>query len=229
MVKLALLLGILVPLALLAETADAKKDKRYQFVQYAPDALANMTPALTGILKRFVVNPHGEIDGLLFEGGQLAKFPPHMTGELTAVVKPGDTASVRGFLEPSGTVKALVITNEATKRNVVEHPPFPGVAKMPKHLRFAALVRLQAAGKVERPMYGKKGELNGVMLDDGTVIRFPPHAVFQFAAQLQPGQSIAVEGLGTQNDFGRGIEAISIGPTPQALQPIYNRPIGGRP
>jgi hypothetical protein len=223
MKKLALLLSVLIPFALLSTTAEAKKDKKYRFAQYMAEPFMNSAPIVTGALKRFVINPHGEVDGLLFEDGTLAKFPPHMASEVTAAIKSSDTVSVRGFREAAGTIKALVITNEATKRAVIEHPPVPGIAKMPKHLRFAMLARLQATGKVERLLYGKKGEVKGVMLDDGTVVRFPPHAAYQFATQLQPGQNIAVEGLGTQNEYGRGIEAIAIGASPQTLQPIYDR------
>jgi len=149
-----------------------------------------------------------------------------MAVELTAIVKPGDPVSVRGFREYAGIVKALVITNEATTRAVVEHPPTLVIGMVPKHLRFAMLARLQASGNVDRAMYGNKGEINGVMLDDGTIIRFSPHAAYQFAGQLQAGQTIAAEGLGTQNEYGRALEAIAIGATPQTLQPIYNLPIG---
>jgi hypothetical protein len=226
MIKIALLMSILGPLVLLSTMAEAKKDRP---PPYAAETFSTAVPVATGVVKRFVINPYGEVDGLLLEDGTIAKYPPHMAGELSAAVKPGDPISVRGFREYAGAVKALVITNEATKRTVIEHPPVPGIGMMPKHLRFATLARLQASGTVERAMYGKKGEVNGVMLNDGTVVRFPPHAVFQFGAQLQPGQTIAVEGLGTQNEYGRAIEAIAIGASPQTLQPIYNRPIGRAP
>lgn len=224
MKRIALLLGVVMPIALLSANAEAKKDKKVQFAQYTMESLVTAPPIATGIVKRFTVNPHGEVDGLILEDGTFAKFPPHMGAELTAAVKAGDTVSLRGFREYGGTVKALAVTNEGSKRAVVEHPPLPGIAKMPKHLRFATLSRLQASGKVERPLYGKKGEINGVVLDEGTAVRFPPHAAFQFATQLQPGQTLAVEGLGTQNEYGRGIEAIALGASPQALQPIYDRP-----
>jgi hypothetical protein len=226
MIKIALLLSILGPLAVVSTMAEAKKDRP---PAYPADSFANATPIAMGVLKRLVINPFGEVDGLLLEDGTLAKYPPHMGAELTAAVKPSDTISVRGFRENVGTVKALIITNEATKRAVTEHPPTPGAAMVSKHLRFATLGRLQASGTVERAMYGKKGEINGVMLNDGTVVRFPPHAAFQFTAQLQPGQALEVEGLGTQNEYGRAIEAIAIGATPQTLQPIYERPIGRTP
>jgi hypothetical protein len=224
--KLVLLLGVLMSLAALSATAEAKKDKNDQFAQYTAEPFINTAPLVSGALKRFVINPEGEVDGLLFADGTLATFPPHMASELTAAVKPGDPVSVRGFREPADTIKALVITNEATKRAVVEHPPAPDMRKAPKHLRFALLSRLQASGKVERLLYGKKGEMNGAMLDDSTVVRFPPHVAYQFGGPLQPGQTITVEGVGTQNDYGRALEAMAVGTSPQTLQPIYEGAAG---
>jgi hypothetical protein len=94
---------------------------------------------------------------------------------------------------------------------------------MPKHLRFATLSRLQISGAVERALRGPKGEVNGVLLTDGTVVRFPPHAAFDFAAVLQPGQAFAAEGLGTDNAYGKGLEATAMGPALQALRPIYGQ------
>lgn len=225
MTKTATLLSALIASVIALSPAEAKKDRglKYRMAQYMAEPLANVAPIVTGALKRFVINPYGEVDGFLLADGTLTKFPPHMAAELTEAVKLGDTVSIRGFREFGGTVKAIVITNEGSKRAVIEHPP-TGVTLMPKHLRFAMLSRLQASGKIERATYGKRGEVNGVMLDDGTVIRFPPHVGYQFAAQLQLGQTLAIEGLGTQNDYGRAIEAMAIGSSPQALQPIYNRP-----
>jgi hypothetical protein len=100
----------------------------------------------------------------------------------------------------------------------------PGLGTMPKHLRFATPGRRQASGPVECAPYGKSGEINGAMLNDGAIVRFP-----QFAAQLRSGQTFAAEGLGIRNEYGRAIEAISIGATPQTLQPVYDRPIGRAP
>jgi len=222
MMKIALLLTILLPLMLSSTAAQPRKDRP---PPYAAEPFLNAAPVVAGVVRRLVINPQGEVDGLLLEDGTLAKLPPHMADELTAAVKPGDTVSVRGLRESSGSVKALIITNEGSKRAVIEHPPVPGVATMPKHLRFATLGRLQASGKVERAIYGRNGEITGVMLDDGTVVRVPKHAVHQLAAQLQPGQTIAVEGLGTRNEYGRALEAIAIGATLQTLQPIYQQAV----
>jgi hypothetical protein len=203
----------------IAAPAYAQKDKG---PPVAPDAFAGAAPVAVGRLQRFLVNPHGEVDALLLADGTIVKFPPHMSDELVAAVRPGDAVSARGFREPGGAVKAFVIINDASRQEVVERPPEPD-AKMPKHLRFATLSRLQIAGPVERALRGPKGEVNGVLLTDGTVVRFPPHAAFDFAAVLQPGQAFAAEGLGTENAYGKGLEATAMGPTLQALRPIYGQ------
>ena len=208
------------PAGWLAAPAHAKKHKGPGF---AAETFLNAAPVATGAVRRFLINPHGEVDALLLADGTVVKFPPHMGQELTTAVKVNDTVSVRGYREAGDTVKAFVITNEASKQQVVERPPVPNIAKMPKHLRFATLSRLKVTGKVDRQMRAKKGEVNGVLLEDGTVVRFPPHAAFDFAALLQPGQTIAVEGLGSENAYGRALEATAIGPTLDAVKPIYGQ------
>jgi hypothetical protein len=200
--------------------AHAKKDKGPGF---AAETFVGAAPVATGTVRRFLINPHGEVDALQLNDGTIVKFPPHMGQELTAAVKAADAVSVRGYREAGDVVKAFVITNEASKQQVVERPPAPDIAKMPKHLRFATLSRLKITGRVERPMRGKKGEVNGVLLEDGTVVRFPPHAAFDFAALLQPGQTLAAEGLGSETAFARGLEATALGPTLDTLKPIYGR------
>src|SRR5262249_7391577 len=94
---------------------------------------------------------------------------------------------------------------------------------LPKHLRFATLSRLQVSGVVELVLRGRNGEVNGVLIGDGTVVRFPPHAAFDFAALLQRGQTLVAEGLGTQNAYGKGLEATAIGASSTELRPIYGR------
>jgi hypothetical protein len=204
----------------IATPAHAKKDKG---PAVAPEAFATAAPIVSGPLQRFLVNPQGEVDAFQLGDGTIVKFPPHMSEELVAAVKPGDAVNVRGFREPGGAVKAFVIVNEGNNQQVVERPPAPDMAKIPKHLRYASLARLQVTGAVERPLRGRNGEVNGVLLADGTVVRFPPHAAFDFAALLQPGKAFAAEGLGTENAYGKGLEATAIGPTLQELRPVYGQ------
>jgi hypothetical protein len=190
---------------------------------FAQEAFVNAAPIATGLLRRFLVNPQGEVDGLMLVSGEIIKFPPHMSEDLISAVRLGDSISVRGFREPGGAIKAIVIANEASGQQVIEHPPAPDIARLPKHLRFASLARLQAVGRIERVLRGRDGEVNGALLVDGTTVRFPPPVAFDFAAALQSGQTLAAEGLGTENIYGRGFEATSMGTSLTALRPIYGQ------
>jgi hypothetical protein len=224
MIKCIHTLAVVVSLPVMAsaihEPAHAQKQRGPDF---AAETFMTAAPVAMGDLRRFLVNPHGEVDALQLSDGTIARFPPHMGPDVTAAVKPGDTISVRGYRESGDIIKAFIITNETSKQQVVERPPAPDIAKMPKHLRFATLSRIAIAGKVERLMRGKKGEVNGVLLEDGTVVRFPPHVAFDFAALLQPGQALAANGLGSENSFGRALEATALGPAPDTVRPIYGQ------
>jgi hypothetical protein len=65
----------------------------------------NMAPIATGVVSRFLVNPFGEVDGLLLESGTLVTFPPHMEHELTAAITPGAPVAVRGQATGPAQVK----------------------------------------------------------------------------------------------------------------------------
>src|SRR5262249_37215196 len=79
-------------------------------------------PIATGVVTRFLVNPFGEVDGLLLDTGALVTFPPHMEPELTAAIKPGEPVAVRGQVTGAAQLKAVVLTNTRTDQQVMEHP-----------------------------------------------------------------------------------------------------------
>jgi hypothetical protein len=49
-------------------------------------------------------------------------------------------------------------------------------------------------GKFAHYRRSPKGDIDGIVLDDGTIARFPPHAIASDTTELQPGDSIRVEG-----------------------------------
>ena len=55
-------------------------------------------------------------------------------------------------------------------------------------------------------LHGRKGEINGAMLEDGTVLRLPPHEAARNAARLAPGQTVTAEGPGLTTPMGRVVE-----------------------
>jgi hypothetical protein len=68
--------------------------------------------------------------------------------------------------------------------------------------------------------HGKRGEVNGVVLSDGTVIHFPPPVGTQFTALLREGNALAATGNGTSNQYGCSFEATAIGPSMSQLETV---------
>jgi hypothetical protein len=68
-----------------------------------------------------------------------------------------------------------------------------------------------AAGTVRQYLLTPHGEVEGVLLKDGTVVRFPPHLGATFVGIVKPGDEVAVVGfLGPTTPYGRAIKALSI-------------------
>lgn len=174
-----------------------------------------------GEVQRMMTNPYGEVDGLRLTDGTIVKFPPHRADALTAAVKTGDAVRVIGRPEAPGTVKADAVINAATGQTVYDQPPPIGEGRpLPAHLRARRLQLQQVQGRVEAVLTGPLGEAHGVILTDGSIVRFPPG---NLRLPVQPGAPFAAAGLGTRNTFGTSLEAVSMGTSLSALQPLYDR------
>lgn len=187
----------------------------------APGAAADAPQVAQGVVQRMLMNPYGELDGLRLADGTVVKFPPHLSAALTAAAKQGDAVRIIGRVESPGTVKADAIVNTTNGQTVYDQPPAVGVGRpLPPHLRAQALRPQQVEGKVDAVLTGPRGEANGVILTDGSIVRFPPDSL---RVPVQPGAPFAADGVGTRNDVGVSIEALSLGTTLSALQPLYDR------
>ena len=174
-----------------------------------------------GQVQRMLINPYGEVDGLHLSDGTIAKFPPHMADALTATVKVGDAVRIIGRAETRGTVKADAIIHADSGRTVYDQPPPVGEGRaLPPHLRAQRLQPQQVEGQVETVLIGPRGEANGVILSDGSIVRFPSESL---RISVQTGAPFAASGLGTRNAFGTALEAVSMGTTLSTLQPLYDR------
>ncbi len=174
-----------------------------------------------GEVQRMMTNPYGEVDGLRLMDGTIVKFPPHKADSLTAALKTGDAVRIIGRPEARGTVKADAVINSATGQMVYDQPPPIGEGRpLPAHLRTQRLQPQQVQGRVDAVLTSPLGETNGVILTDGSIVRFPPE---NLRLPVQPGAPFAAAGLGTRNTFGTSLEAVSMGTSLSTLQPLYNR------
>jgi hypothetical protein len=162
----------------------------------------------------YLLNPDGEVDGLLLADGTVVKFPPHLSSVLTAAVKPGAHVSVVGFpgaSTPYGhAVHALAITNTATGQTVVDQPP--ATPPIPPFIRAQARTSLTVSGTVARFLMNPPGDVDGLVLTSGEEVRFPPHLGQTVVTALggRAGTPITASGYGARTAFGTAVEADSM-------------------
>jgi hypothetical protein len=178
----------------------------------------------TGVVKRYTINPEGDIDGLLLADDALINFPPHLGAQVAATVAPGDSVQATGYATPGGSLRAQQIANATNGRTVVDQPPPADTPRLPKSLRGAGLVKLDASGRVLRVTTAPRGEPDGVLLADGTVVKLTPPVASQFPELLRPGATVAARGYGTRNRYGAALQATSFG-TPGKLTSLYGTAI----
>jgi len=198
----------------------------------SPPGTAPTAPAYTsnfsGSVERYLLNPSGEVDGLLLSNGLEVKFPPHMATSLTATVQPGDRVKVTGIPGvPSSfgqEIRAYSITNTQTEKTVVDQPP----AAPPQPPVVNRYENLTAEGTAKRWLVGPQGEINGIVLSSGAQVKFPPHIGYELTNLARRGAKIQAQGFGSRSSYGSVLEATSLavdGQTISLQAPVSNRPL----
>jgi hypothetical protein len=180
------------------------------------------TEQISGVVNQYLMNPNGEVDGLLLNDTTQIKFPPHMSADLTRVVKPNDRVTANGERESGQTFHAFTITNTASGQLVVESRPSEFPPRLPPDLRGVNLTPLSASGRIKAVLHAPRGEIDGAVLEDDTILHVRPDVGAQYASSLVIGQTVSAKGFGTQNAFGRSFEVTELGVAGQALTPIYS-------
>jgi hypothetical protein len=140
-----------------------------------------------------------------------------VTSQIVFAVRPGDAVTIRGLKARAlPLVEAASVTNFATGASVVDNGP-PGGPD-----RFAG--ELTTNGKIAAPLHGKRGEVNGAVLDNGSVLRMPPPEAERMQGLLQPGQPVTVRGTTLKTALGTVLEASAIGASPDQLTEFSQRP-----
>src|SRR5262249_21963465 len=86
---------------------------------------------------------------------------------------------------------------------------------------------LQASGHIRAQLHGRRGELNGVLLEDGTIVHLPPDEADRWAAQLAVGQPLYETGDGIVSPLGNVITTQQLGPSESQLALIQGPPPRG--
>lgn len=106
-----------------------------------PDCL----PQTRGTVTRFLLNPHGELDGFVLDDSRQVHFPPHLSKQLARNVKIGDAVTVRG-IKPRGAdmIAAVAVMTKAGRTILDEGPDSDGKHHPPE----VEMRQMEASGEV---------------------------------------------------------------------------------
>ncbi len=181
----------------------------------APAAMwdTSQLPETRGTVKQYTLTPRGDVDGLILNDGTEVKLPPHLTAQVVFAIHPSDEVSIRGLhARAIPLVDASSVTNVATGKRVVDNGPPDG----PGHRTQDQTI----SGRITSLLHGKRGEVNGALLDDGTELRLPPKEADRLADWLRPGQAVSVRGDLLDTALGKLVDVSAIGPSPDRLTDV---------
>ncbi len=176
----------------------------FALAQSGPTYDPAQLPTVKGKIAQFTLSPRGDIDGMLLDDGTEVHVGPGISSELAFTLKPGDAVTIHGLKAKSvAMVAAASITNDATGTTVTGR-----MGRGPEE-RGASI---EAEGTVKQLLHEPRGEVNGVLLDNGTVVRLPPPEAKKLAAQLAVGQKLFARGIGVTSPLGKVVMARQVGP-----------------
>jgi hypothetical protein len=180
-------------------------------------------PATHGVVAQYDLTPRGDVDGLILTDGTEVHVAPYLGPQLLQTVKPGDSVTIHGLRARAiPLVQAMSVTADKTGATIADTSLMGGPP--PRRPRPPGGPSVEIHDTVKMQLHGPRGELNGVLLTNGTIVHMPPPAATRLADLLVPGTAIAVTGAAINAGNGQAIAATAIGPEKGTLQPIMMAP-----
>ena len=172
-------------------------------------------PETKGKVAQYSITPRGDVDGLIFVDGTEVLISKHASTRLVFSVHPGDAVTIQGLKTgASGAITAVAVTNDGTGAVVFTD-------------RHAPPQQIDHEGRIKLQLHDPKGNLNGVLLEDGTIVRMPPPDAERLATGLEVGHPLYVRGDGHFSPLGKMVAAREIGPSRTQLtkvnEPFFRR------
>ncbi len=182
---------------------------------------------VTGRIASHTTAPRGEMDGFVLDTGNRVHFPIHTGSTLRPYLEKGQEVRVIGTLvdRPEGKVlEAISITNVGKDKTLeiasIQPPATPAPAEPTRGVappgRATSTTTLTGAeltskeGKVKGYTTAGTGDMDGVLLDTGVRVHFPPQAGKPLLPHVQQGKSIRVVGWEVTGPEGTILEATRI-------------------
>ncbi len=161
--------------------------------QHHLGGLTSLT-TVSGTVGQLVGNDDFVLDGFTLNAGSApattVKFPPHLGVQVQKAIKTGSNVSVTGYSEktPNGEARFRMNSLTAGKITVVDTPPVrpAGTPDTP--------TLTTATGKIVDYRLDRGGRVNGLVLDDKTIVSIPSHVAYQLTDLAKKGSTITVQG-----------------------------------
>lgn len=163
-----------------------------------PGAAGGLQPVnkYQGNVVKLQYNDDTVFDGFYILNGTdsvLVKFPPHSGKQIMSAAKVGSQVNFTGTAETTplgGSEVHLVSLND---KMIYDSPR----SELPPAEKF-----VDGKGKIASLRKGRDGMVNGLILDNKTILKLPPHPLAQLGNSLQPGNTIAFTGNQKSADAG---------------------------
>lgn len=149
---------------------------------------------VSGTVGQLTANDDFILDGFTLNAGSgsatTVKFPAHLGTQVQKAIKAGSTVSVTGYSEktPTGETRFRMNSLTAGKTTVVDAAPVRP-ATTPD-----APALTTATGKIADYRLDRGGRVNGLVLDDKTVVSLPSRVASQLTDLAKKGSTITVQG-----------------------------------
>jgi hypothetical protein len=158
-------------------------------------------PETKGKVAQYSLTPRGDVDGLILADGTEVHTPPRLETQLVFAVHPGDSVTIHGLKARAvPMIAAMSVTNDASGVTVMGGPPMA-----------MGTETSDVSGKVKAQLHAARGQLDGVLLEDGTIVRLPPPEARRLADTLAVGKPLFVRGIVVQSALGRVVAARELG------------------
>jgi hypothetical protein len=167
---------------------------------------------------------------MILTNGTEAHFPPHLSHQVLASLKAGERVTLYGVKPRSADMIACVAIETADGTRIDDQGPpakakKKGLGKNHGHRRDELdTAPVEIADAVQRTLHGPKGDVRGVLLEGGAIVRFPPHAARAKPAMYEPGSALTIRGEALQVEGVTVIEASEFGRSKRTLRRIPEHP-----
>lgn len=183
---------------------DRRDDQRPDRTRLDPkhSGLTSLT-TVSGTVGGWTSNDDYILDGFTLGAGSApttVKFPPHLGQQVQKAMKPGSSVSVTGYAEnaPQGELRFRLVSLTAGKTTVADVPRTGGSrtggSRPRRNQTDDTPTLVTTTGKIADYQISRNGRVNGLILDNKTIVRVPPHVAGQLSNLAIKGQTITVQG-----------------------------------